>query len=278
VTATKFDIQVALKVASNMRSIDVATDQGQMVKPKELISIRGAGPLTLTDRRAFNILLDHAWGKDLLTPHHTFTISTTDLKSDNQTNQRLRQTLRHLQQTLIVSVQSNGDEVTSQLLGSTRIKSNGDLTYSFPLELAELLKDSSVFAKLDLEVMKSFSSKYAFALYEEVSRRIGLSYKITEELNVQGLRDLLGVQDGKLITHHNLRTKALEPALSEVNAITPYQVTILPKKKGRKVVGFIMGWSIKDVSGMKQAYAELQRPKLGRKERLDGTSSSVVEG
>jgi hypothetical protein len=248
-----------------MRSIDVATDQGQMVKPKELISIRGAGPLTLTDRRTFNVLLDHAWGKDLLSPHHTFTISTTDLKSDNQTNQRLKQTLRHLQQTLIVSVQANGDEVTSQLLGSTRIKSNGDLTYSFPVELA------------DLEVMKSFSSKYAFALYEEVSRRIGLSYKMTEELNVQGLRDLLGVEDGKLITHHNLRTKALEPALSEVNSITPYQVTIIPKKKGRKVVGFLMGWSIKDVAGMKQAYAELQRPKLGRKERLDGTSSSVVE-
>jgi plasmid replication initiation protein len=257
-----------------MRSIDVATDHGQMVKPKELISIRGAGPLTLTDRRAFNVLLDHAWGKDLLSPHHTFTISTTDLKSDGQT----KQTLRHLQQTLIVSVQANGDEVTSQLLGSTRIKPNGDLTYSFPVELADLLKDSSVFAKLDLEVMKSFSSKYAFALYEEVSRRIGLSYKITEELTVQGLRDLLGVEDGKLITHHNLRTKALEPALSEVNSITPYQVTIIPRKKGRKVIGFLMGWSIKDVAGMKQAYAELQRPKLGRKERLDGTSSTVVEG
>jgi len=39
-----------------------------------------------------------------------------------------------------------------------------------------------------------------------------------------------------------------------------------------------MGWSIKDVAGMEQAYAELQRLKLGRKERLDGTSSSVVEG
>ena len=53
-----------------MRSIDVATDPGQMVKPKELISIRGAGPLTLTDRRTFNVLLDHAWGKDILSPHH----------------------------------------------------------------------------------------------------------------------------------------------------------------------------------------------------------------
>ena len=260
-----------------MRSIDIATDPGTMVKPKELISIRGAGPLTLTDRRAFNVLLDHAWGKDLLQPHHQFTISTTELKSDNQTNQRLRQTLRHLQQTLVVSVQSNGEEVTSQLLGSTRIKPNGDLEYSFPLELSGLLKDSSVFAKLDLEVMKSFSSKYAFALYEEVSRRINLSYQMTEDLSVQGLRDLLGVEGGKLITHHNLRTKALEPALSEVNAITPYQVTIVPRKKGRKVMGFIMGWGIKDVLGMKQAYAELQRPKLGRKDRLDGTTSIVVE-
>ena len=260
-----------------MRSIDIATDQGTMVKPKELISIRGAGPLTLTDRRAFNVLLDHAWGKELLTPHHKFTISTTSLKSDNQTNQRLKQTLRHLQQTLVVSVQSNGDEVTSQLLGSTRIKPNGDLEYSFPLELSGLLKDSSVFAKLDLEVMKSFSSKYAFALYEEVSRRINLSYQMTEELSIQGLRDLLGVEDGKLITHYNLKAKALEPALSEVNAITPYQVTIIPRLKGRKVIGFIMGWSIKDVSGMRQAYAELKRPMLGRKERLDGTTSSVVE-
>jgi len=259
-----------------MKSIDATTDQGQMVKPKELISIRGAGPLTLTDRRAFNVLLDHAWGKDILQPHHQFTISTNDLKPDNQNNQRLKQTLRHLQQTLVVSVQASGDEVTSQLLGSTRIKTNGDMTYSFPVELAELLKDSSVFAKLDLEVMKSFSSKYAFALYEEVSRRIGLSYKITEELTVQGLRDLLGVEDGKLITHHNLCTKALEPALSEVNSITPYQVSILPKKKGRKVVGFMMGWSIKDVAGMKKAYAELQQPQQGRKQRLDGTQSDVI--
>jgi plasmid replication initiation protein len=261
-----------------MKSINVVTDQGQMVKPKELISIRGAGPLTLADRRTFNILLDHAWGKDLLSPHHTFTINTTDLKSADQTNQRIKRTLRHLQQTLVISVQTNGDEVTSQLLGSTRIKPNGDLTYSFPVELSELLKDSSVFAKLDLEVMKSFSSKYAFALYEEVSRRIGLSYKMTEELDVQDLRDLLGVEDGKLTTHHNLRSKALEPAVSEVNSITPYQVTIIPKKKGRKVVGFLMGWSVKDVDGMKKAYAELQRPTLGRKSRLDGTSSSVVEG
>lgn len=260
-----------------MKSIDVSTDQGTMVKPRELIEIRGAGPLTLADRRAFNILLNHAWGKDLLSHQHSFTISTTELKHEDQTNQRLKRTLRRLQQTLVIAVQSNGDEVTSQLLGSTRVKPNGDLTYSFPSELSALLKDSSVFAKLDLEVMKSFSSKYAFALYEAVSRRINLSHKFIEELDIEDIRDILGVEDGKLTTHYNLRTKAIEPAVNEVNAITPYQVTIIPKKKGRKVLSFMMGWSVKDVEGMKKSYAELQRPKLGRDVRLDGSQIDVVD-
>jgi plasmid replication initiation protein len=260
-----------------MKSIDVSTDQGTMVKPRELIEIRGAGSLTLADRRAFNILLNHAWGKDLLSHQHAFTISTTELKHEDQTNQRLKRTLRRLQQTLVIAVQSNGDEVTSQLLGSTRVKPNGDLTYSFPSELSALLKDSSVFAKLDLEVMKSFSSKYAFALYEAVSRRINLSHKFIEELDIEDIRDILGVEDGKLTTHYNLRTKAIEPAVNEVNAITPYQVTIIPKKKGRKVLGFMMGWSVKDVDGMKKSYAELQRPKLGRDVRLDGSQIDVVD-
>jgi len=248
-----------------------------MVKPKELIEIRGTGPLTLADRRTFNVLLNNAWGKNILLHQHSFTISTTDLKHDSQTNQRLKKSLRRLQQTLIIAAQPNGDEVTSQLLGSTRIKSNGDLTYSFPAELADLLKDSSVFAKLDLAVMKSFSSKYAFALYEAVSRRINLSHKITEELEIEDMRDILGVEDGKLSAYRNLRIKAIEPAVTEVNAITPYLVTIIPRTKGRKVTGLLMGWSVKDEDGMKRAYKELQRPQIGRKARLDGSQSEVID-
>ena len=260
-----------------IKSVEVTTDKGVMVKPRELIEITGAGPLGLLDRRNFNILLDKAWGKELLHPHHQFTIDTSELRHGSANNQNMKASLRKLQQTLVVVTKSNGDQVTSQLLGSTRVKPSGYLDYSFPLELSGLLRDSSVFAKLDLELMRSFSSKYAFALYEQVSRRVGLSYQMTENLSMQGLRDLLGVEDGKLTRVFNLTKKALGPALTEVNSITPYQVSIIPRKKGRKVTGFLMGWSIKDVSGMQQAYAELQRPKIGRRERLDGTSPSVVE-
>jgi len=262
---------------AGVKSIDMKNSSVSMIKPAELIEIRGAGPLTLADRRLFNVLLNNAWGKEITRPQHLFTVATADLKQEDQTNQRLKRSLRRLQQTLVIAIQSNGDEVVSQLLGSTRIKPSGEMVYSFPVDLAELLKDSSVFAKLDLEVMKSFTSKYAFALYEAISRRINLKHKMTEELDIDDMRELLGVQDGKLANYRNLRIKAIEPAITEVNAITPYQVVILPKTKGRKVVGFSMGWSVKDEENMRQAYQELQRPQIGRKARLEGSTDKIVD-
>ena len=185
--------------------------------------------------------------------------------------------------TVIVATKSNGDDVETQLLGSRRITPAGVMTYSFPNELAEVLKDSSVFAKLDLEVMRSFSSKYAFALYEAIARRINLRHKFTEELDIEDMRDLLGVETGKLDEYRNLRLKAIEPAIAEVNAITPYHVTIQPINKGRKVIGFKMFWSVKDKAALMQqvmqqhqSYKELQAAKVGRKARQAGEEDVII--
>ena len=67
-----------------VKTVDMTLPDGQMLKPKELIEIRGTGPLTLADRRTFNVLLNNAWGKNILLHQHSFTISTTDLKHDAQ--------------------------------------------------------------------------------------------------------------------------------------------------------------------------------------------------
>ena len=138
-----------------------------------------------------------------------------------------------------------------------------------------MLKDSTIFAKLDLEVMRSFRSKYAFSLYEAIARRVRLR-RFTENLTMQEIRDVLGVEEGRLSDYRNLNLRAIQPALEEVNAITPYQVAIQPKKKGRKVESFIMGWSVKDTDGMKKAYKELQQPKVGRRARVDGATDDVI--
>jgi plasmid replication initiation protein len=179
--------------------------------------------------------------------------------------------------TVIVTVRADGTNIETQLLGSRSITTTGIMTYNFPNHLTDVLKDSSVFAKLDLEVMHSFSSKYAFALYEAVARRINLKHKFSEDLGIEDMRNLLGVEDGKLEAYRNLRLRAIEPAVAEVNAITPYHVTVTPESKGRKVMSFKLYWHVKDKQGLMQSYKELQAAKVGRGARQANTADTIID-
>lgn len=261
------------------QTVEHTPGPGEMLKPAELIELRGTGPLTLQDRRVFNLLIENAWGPSIADPGKVFTVATADLKMGEESTARLVETVERLMRVIVKTRNPDGGETRLQLLSTNTIKTtanSGTLSYSFPPLLAELLKGSTIFAKLDLEVMRSFSSKYAFALYEAVSRRVRLRYVFTEELSIEQLRELLGVETGKLSLFKNLWRKAVEPALLEVNAITPYRVSIEPRKVGRKVVGFVLGWGVKDEGGMREAYTELQRPKVGRRERIEGTSEHPI--
>ena len=97
-----------------------------------------------------------------------------------------------------------------------------------------------------------------------------------EELDIDDMRDMLGVEAGKLDEYRNLRLKAIEPAIAEVNAITPYHVDITPINKGRKVIGFKMFWSVKDKAALMQSYKELQAAKVGRKVRQSGEEDVII--
>lgn len=259
--------------------LDLTPLPGEMLKPKELIELRNTGALTLQDRRVFNKLIENAWGKNLGRAGHWFEIRTAELRDATDRNKRLGDSIERLMQTICVVVdEANEVETRTPLLSSNKLETNandGTFRYKLTEELAELLKDSTIFAKLDLEVMRSFRSKYAFSLYEAISRRVRMK-RFTENLTIDEIRQLLGVEEGKLPLYRNLNLRAIQPALEEVNAITPYQVTILPQKKGRKVVSFIMGWSVKDTDGMQKAYKELQRPQVGRKARTSGKGDTVV--
>lgn len=87
----------------------------------------------------------------------------------------------------------------------------------------------------------------------------------------------MGVDEGKLLPFKNLNTKAIKPALEEVNAISPYQVSIAPKKSGRKVVAFLMGWNVKNEDGLKEAYSELNRHSSGRGPRSSGVVDDLKQ-
>ena len=63
------------------------------------------------------------------------------------------------------------------------------MKYSIPAELAEILDDSTGFAKLELEVLKSFTSKYALTLYEALAWRVRMSHVFSERMSLDDFRD-----------------------------------------------------------------------------------------
>ena len=63
-----------------------------------------------------------------------------------------------------------------------------------------------------------------------------------------------------------------------MNALSDFTVTIVPEKMGRRVAGVLIGWGLKDIDGKKAAYAELQRPRVGRLARITGTVEELLPG
>lgn len=261
-----------------MKTLDVLSSPGEMIKPMELIELTGAGSLTLYERRLFNLLVQAALGPRMGIPGEEFTVSTASIKVGDERNSLIEESVERLMATIVVS--RTAEKVTRTALLSTNelttSVNSGVLTYGFPKGLAELVRDSSIFAKLDHAVMNSFSSKYAFSLYESISRRVRMN-RFTEKLDMEQMRTLLGVEDGKLVPYMNLNNKAILPALAEVNAITPYQVFVAPRKEGKKFTGFVMSWGWKDKAGLQEAYNEIHRSKVGRQIRIQGKADTIID-
>ena len=262
-------------------TLQILPNAGEMVKPSELIEVKGAAALTLADRRLYNILLHNAFGPELATENRRFEIPLAALRDTHDSNDRLVQSIEALMRTVVTIRRADDSTDRVQLLGWNNLadpkRKHGSLKYSIPPELAILLRDSTVFAKLELEVVRAFTSKYALALYEAIARRVRLQHIFTERFSLEDFRELLGVEAGKLTTFGNLNQFAIKPALLEVNALSDFTVGISPEKSGRRVTGVVIGWSAKGIDERKAAYAELQRPKVGRRARISGTVEMLQE-
>lgn len=263
----------------NNKTISLKPRQGEMIKPAELIDISGAGGLSLFASKIYNRLIQNAFGPDMAKEKHTFQISLAELRGLHNANDRVRPCLKDLQTTVVTAKMTNGITRQVQLLGGIDIddsdRADGMLEYSFDSKLVELLRNSSIFGKLELRVIYQFTSKYALALYEAVSRRIRMN-NCVEEFSLDQLRDLLRVPEGKLKRFAQLNQWAIQPALLEVNGLADFEVHLRPKKRGRSVIGVVISWSWKDGAGQQEAWKEGQRPKVGRKARLTGTTVEIL--
>ncbi len=260
-------------------SLDAKPTADTMVKRGELVDIVEVTPLTLNDRRIYNLLLEHAWDEiDKPVVHH---IAKAALRGSHNSNDRIGDSVERLMRAIVkVAVIKDGEPAIErvQLLGGNieLEQPDGLLYFEIPRGLRRIIKDSTVFARLQKEVMFALSSKYALTLYEMVQKRGNLRFKSSERFTLDELRGILGVPKGKLTTWSNLNLRALTPATEEVNALSDYTVTLTPYKEGRRVAGVTMAWARKDAVGLSAADRALEFSKIGRKARMEGRAEAVV--
>ena len=256
------------------RTVDLRPANGEMMKPGEMIDLRDTDRLTLRDRTIYNQLIHNALGPDMAESGSQWTIPLSALRGSHKGNERVAEAIERLMKALCTARLADGKTRRFQLLGGNDMddedRPDGHLTYSFDDRLVEVLRNSHSFGKLQLAVMRAFSSKYALALYEYGAKRVNLRYKRTEEHTVEDLRAMLGVPAGKLERFSNLNQKAIRSALQEVNALAEFNLWVEPRRSGRKVTHVVVGWEAKGPLARDEAVRELEMPRVGRKARIKG--------
>ncbi len=261
------------------RTVDIRPNSETLVKPGELIDVVEVTPLTLNDRRIYNLLLENAW--DAIDKNVEHVISKADLRGSHNSNDRVGESVERLMSAIVrVKTTRNGEPHLErvQLLGGNveSLRRDGLLHYEIPSRLRKIISDSTVFARLKREIMFALTSKYALTLYEMVQKRGNLKYVSSEKFKLEDLRAVLGVPEGKLSSWSNLNLRALQPAVTEVNELSDFIVQIDPMKTGRKVTHVELRWWRKDADGVGQSARELSFSKVGRKARTKGRAEEIV--
>lgn len=261
------------------RTVDARPSAESLIKPGELVDLVEVTPLTLTDRRIYNQLLENAW--EAIDKPVMHVIAKADLRGSHNSNDRIGESLERLM-AAIVKVEAVWDGQPAiervQLLGGNMevLRRDGLLEYEIPARLRKIIGNSTVFARLQREVMFALTSKYALTLYEMVQKRGNLRWKSSERFTLDQLRGVLGVPKGKLASWSNLRLRAIDPAVAEVCALSDYMVELLPIKTGRSVTHVELRWWRKDGEARVKAGRALQFASPGRMARAEGRTEEPV--
>jgi len=259
-----------MKQPETYKTTQARATTDSLVKPGELVDLVELTPLTLADRRIYNQLLEHAW--DAIEKPVTHVISKSSLRGSHNSNDRVGDSIERLMSAVVkIRTTKDGEPAIErvQLLGGNieTERRDGILEFEIPARLRKIIKNSTIFARLQREVMFALGSKYALTLYEMVQKRGNLKYKASERFSIKELRGILGVPDGKLSTWSNLKNRAIDPSVSEVNELSDYIVEMSPIKTGRSVTHVEMKWWPKDSNSKSITERELSFSKVGRKER-----------
>ena len=271
---------MAAESKPSYRTMQARPNAESLIKPGELVDLVEVTPLTLADRRIYNQLLENAW--DDIDKPVVHTIPKALLRGSHNSNDRVGESVERLMSSIVrVAVKWDGEPAIErvQLLGGNieHTRPDGLLHYEIPARLRKIIRNSTIFARLQRDVMFALSSKYALTLYEMVQKRGNLKHRAEEQFTLDQLRGILGVPRGRLTEWANLNNRAIKPAVAEVSALSDYIVEMEPVKTGRRVTGVKLRWWRKDGQGESERVRAMEFSSVGRRAKAEGRTEPVIE-
>jgi len=206
---------------------------------KNVAAIHVSGKLSLLQRKLSNVLLLNAYDTLVTQPKHRIDARTLCLMIGYNSNDMdtLKQALRSLAETVaewdMLDDKGRQEWGVSALLSYAKLK-GGVCEYAYSPALAEKLHDPKVFALINLNIQRRFTSGHALALYENCYRFVRTGSTGWWQLDL--FRRLMGVDDSVYYeTFKHLNAKIIKPAVAEVNKTSNIILTPQLRKEGRAV-------------------------------------------
>jgi DnaA N-terminal domain/Initiator Replication protein, WH1/Initiator Rep protein, WH2 len=238
---------------------------------KHTAAIHISNTLTLLQRKASNVLLKHAFSRLSEDTTHVLSLATIAQElgwaENSNFNDDLHGALRTLNTTQI-EWNILGKDKRKKVWGITTILSGAEITegkihYRYDKSLRELLASPTIYARLDMDVQKSFRSKHSLALWEffvEALCSSGEREIDTAHTDLAQLRKFLAASEEYYDDFKKLNQKIIKPALKEINNVSDLHVTVDYKKDKKRVIALAFHIKRKDGHQLSLGLDSQERP------------------
>lgn len=227
-------------MAQQTKTIDNLTGslRRETVK-KNVAAIHISGKLSLLQRKLSNVLLLNAYDALTSAQSHSIDARTLAMMVGYNSNDfdTLRSSLRALAETVaewdMLDEDGKQEWGVSSLLSFAKLK-NGVCEYAYSPALAQKLHDPKIYALINVNIQRNFSSGHGLALYENCYRFVRTGS--TGWWTLDTFRKLMGVDGSSYYeSFKHLNAKIIKPAVNEVNKSSDIEITPEFRKKGRAV-------------------------------------------
>jgi len=198
-------------------------------------------PVDAARRKLFNLLLHFHLQTDSAEGRHSVPINTIQLYVDfnGRVETQLLLACERLSQTVVRwelrDGHGHGETGFATLLSQAWCDS-GQLHFSLPPRLSELLQNDKAFGLIHLDVLGLFTGPHTRALYDLLRPLARVETRGWMELD-DFRRGMHLARDADALPFADLRRRVIEPALGEINAVSDLRAAVEYRRQGRRVTG-----------------------------------------